>query len=148
MSAPEVADSVIDALNSNKYDFLAVNFANPDMVGHTGNLEAAISAVETVDIQLGRVVNIAQQLDYSIIVTADHGNADRMYDSKSKKPITAHTASDVPFILVLNDRLKSKFPKFKLRSNGLLGNIAPTILELLDIHKPHEMTCESLIQRF
>jgi 2,3-bisphosphoglycerate-independent phosphoglycerate mutase len=145
MSAVEVGDSIIDAINSQNYDFLAVNFANPDMVGHTGNLEAAIKAVESVDSNLERVINAGKELEYSIIVVADHGNADCMVDLNTKKPMTAHTASNVPFIFILNDFHKKQFPKLVLRNDGVLGNIAPTILQLFHIPKPSEMTCESLI---
>lgn len=146
MSADEVAGCIITALESNNFDVLAVNFANPDMVGHTGNLPATIKAIETVDYHLGRVIDIAQKNNYTIIVTADHGNAELMIDKKTKKPHTAHTSSNVPFILILNDDLKKMYPgKIELRQNGILGDIAPTILELLNIPKPHEMTCESLI---
>jgi 2,3-bisphosphoglycerate-independent phosphoglycerate mutase len=145
MSAAEVGDSIISALNSNEFDFLAVNFANPDMVGHTGNLEAAIKAIEIVDTNLGRVVRTARNNKYSIIITADHGNAERMLDLKTNKPHTAHTPSNVPFILVLDDELKNDFQKILLRSDGILGDIGPTILQLLDVPKPEEMTCKSLI---
>jgi len=146
MSAKEVGDSIISALDSNDFDFLAVNFANPDMVGHTGNLQAAIKAIEYVDRNLGRVLNAAQRNGYTIIVTADHGNAERMIDTKTNKPHTAHTSSDVPFILILNDEQAKIFNgEIKLRKKGILGDIAPTILELMGIPKPVEMTCDSLI---
>jgi 2,3-bisphosphoglycerate-independent phosphoglycerate mutase len=145
MSAAEVADSIISAINTQNYAFLAVNFANPDMVGHTGNLEAAIKAVEVVDNNLARVISAGKEQDYSIIVTADHGNADCMVDLETKKPMTAHTASNVPFILILNDFHKKQVPNLKLRNDGVLGNIAPTILKLFNIPKPAEMTCKSLI---
>ncbi len=147
MSAAEVADSIIDALNSKKYDFLAVNFANPDMVGHTGNLKAAIKAIETVDKQLGRVLEISRNLDLTTIVTSDHGNADQMLNQTTGKPHTAHTANDVPFILLLKSGLQSSYTdQIKFRAGGVLGNIAPTILELLGLPKPKEMTCNSLLK--
>jgi 2,3-bisphosphoglycerate-independent phosphoglycerate mutase len=146
MSAQEVGDSIIKALKSNEFDFLAVNFANPDMVGHTGNLPAAIKAIEHVDCNLGRVLDIGQMGGYNIIVTADHGNAERMLDPKTNKPHTAHTPSDVPFILILNNESTKLFGSHvQLRADGILGDIAPTILELFGIPKPVEMTCESLI---
>ena len=145
MSAFEVGDSIIGAISSNKYDFLSVNFANPDMVGHTGNLSAAIKAVECVDQNLGRVIELAQKHGYNIMVTADHGNADCMEDPITHKPMTAHTANNVPFIIIMNEALRKKHPKLKLRSGGILGNIAPTILELMEIPKPNVMTCDSLI---
>jgi 2,3-bisphosphoglycerate-independent phosphoglycerate mutase len=147
MSAAEVADSIIDALNSNKYDFLAVNFANPDMVGHTGNLKAAIKAIETVDGQLGRVLNISRELDYTTIITSDHGNADQMVSHTTGKPHTAHSPSDVPFILLLNSELQSSMAnQIEFRTGGVLGSIAPTILELFRLPKPKEMTCGSLLK--
>ena len=148
MSAPEVADSLIEALGSEQFEFLTVNFANPDMVGHTGNLEAAISAVETVDFHLGRVLKVSNKHGYSTIVTADHGNADQMIDPEAGKQFTAHTANNVPFILLLSPEHQtdlSNSKPVKIRNDGLLGNIAPTILELMGIPKPPEMTCESLL---
>jgi 2,3-bisphosphoglycerate-independent phosphoglycerate mutase len=145
MSASEVAESIIDALDSQQFESLAVNFANPDMVGHTGNLEAAIKAVEFVDHNLGRVINVAQKRKYSVIVTADHGNADQMIDYETGKPHTAHTSNNVPFILILDPDATCYRKSLKLRDDGLLGNIAPTILELFDIPKPAEMSCKSLL---
>jgi 2,3-bisphosphoglycerate-independent phosphoglycerate mutase len=148
MSAPEVADSLITALKSNRFGFLAANFANPDMVGHTGNLKAAIKAVEAVDHQLGRVIKNAQDMGYTTIVTADHGNAEQMIDTATGKPFTAHTNNKVPFILLLDNGLAEEYSAgVSLRENGLLGNIAPTILELMDIPKPEAMSCSSLIRR-
>jgi 2,3-bisphosphoglycerate-independent phosphoglycerate mutase len=145
MSALEVADAINEAINSEKYHFLSANFANPDMVGHTGNLKAAIKAVEFVDQNLANVLKVANDHNYSVIVTADHGNADCMVDPETNKPMTAHTANNVPFIVILNEALNKKFPTLKIRKDGLLGNIAPTILQLFDIPKPREMTCRSLI---
>jgi 2,3-bisphosphoglycerate-independent phosphoglycerate mutase len=145
MSAAEVAESIIEAIDSERFNFLSVNFANPDMVGHTGNLKAAIKAVEFVDQNLARVLKAANDHNYSVIVTADHGNADCMIDLKTDKPMTAHTASNVPFIVILNDAMNKKYPTLKIRNGGLLGNIAPTILQLFGIPKPVEMTCKSLI---
>lgn len=146
MSAPEVADCMIEAINFEKYEFLAVNFANLDMVGHTGNLKAAIAAVEAVDSNLGRVVKSAKERGYFTIVTADHGNAEQMIDYQTGKPHTAHTSNNVPFILLPTTEVEAKYKKqLRLASNGLLGSIAPTILEILDIKKPAEMTCKSLL---
>ncbi|WP_455391784.1 2,3-bisphosphoglycerate-independent phosphoglycerate mutase [[Eubacterium] cellulosolvens] len=147
MSAAEVGDSIIQALRLNQYEFLAVNFANPDMVGHTGNLKAAIKAVETVDYHLGRVVSTAEELGYTTIVTADHGNAEQMINETTGKPHTAHSANDVPFILIPSPSERDKMLRtVKLRRDGLLGNIAPTILVLMGLQKPPVMTCESLIK--
>ncbi len=149
MSAVEVADTIIDALSTRQFEFLAVNFANPDMVGHTGNLPAAIKAVEVVDQNLGRVMKSAQEHDYTMIVTADHGNADQMLDYTTGEPHTAHTANNVPFILILAKELQKRSQKpitFKNMPKRLLGNIAPTILDLMGLPKPAEMTCSSLLK--
>jgi 2,3-bisphosphoglycerate-independent phosphoglycerate mutase len=118
-------------------DFILVNFANPDMVGHTGNYEAAVKAVMTVDICLGKLLEEAENNFYKVIITADHGNIDTMLDEKNN-PVTTHTLEKVPFIIVDNN--------LKLKNEGDLTNIAPTILEYMDIAKPKEMKdTESLI---
>jgi 2,3-bisphosphoglycerate-independent phosphoglycerate mutase len=147
MSAVEVAESVIEAIASKNYDFIAVNFANPDMVGHTGNLEAAIQAIETVDRNVGHVLKTSQECGYTTIVTSDHGNADQMMNTTTNVPHTAHSANDVPFILIPEPTLSASYKKsIQLRSGGLLGNIAPTILNLMDLQIPPEMTCKSLLK--
>ena len=141
MSAFAVKDAVIKAIDKDKYDFILVNFANCDMVGHTANLEAAIIAAETVDKCVGEVVEKVKLKKGITIVTADHGNAELMLDPKTKQPISTHTTNPVPFILV-----SDKHRDVKLR-NGILADIAPTILELMQIEKPKEMTGNSLIQK-
>lgn len=147
MSAAEVAESIMDAIKSNQFDFLAVNFANPDMVGHTGNLKAAIKAIETVDYNLGRVLEVARDGGYTIIVTSDHGNADQMINIETGNPHTAHSPNNVPFILLPEKSVSQDIVKsIKLRSDGLLGSIAPTILKLMELPKPKLMTCDSLIK--
>ncbi len=133
MSAPEVGDKLCEALKSEKFELAILNFANPDMVGHTGVFEAAVKAVEAVDIQLERVVTNALKHDYSVIVIADHGNADRMYESDGS-PHTAHTTAPVPFILV------SKNTTYTAVKDGILADVAPSLLKLLNIEKPEEMT--------
>ncbi len=138
MSAYEVTDKVVDAIKSEKYNCIILNFANPDMVGHTGNLEAAISAVEAVDECVGKVVEAMLEKDGTILITADHGNAEQMIDYKTGDPHTAHTTNPVPLILVSNEE------KYKIKS-GKLADLAPTLLELLGIQKPEEMTGESLL---
>lgn len=138
MSAPEVTGTALEQLAQDKYKVIIMNYANPDMVGHTGNLEAAVKAVETVDSSLGRLVEAVLGRDGVVIFTADHGNAERMKD-ETGEPFTAHTVDPVPFILIGND-----VSGLKLRK-GRLEDIAPTMLDLLGIDKPGEMTGESLI---
>lgn len=138
MSAERVCDEVIKALRSQAYDFICVNFANPDMVGHSGNLEATIKAVETVDIMLGRIIKeVKYNPEVEMLITADHGNAEQIYDSTTNLPMTSHTLFDVPIIYFGNRNIK-------LRKGGL-SDIAPTILELMGISKPDEMKGVSLI---
>ncbi len=137
MSAPEVGDKLTEALKSEKYDLVVLNFANPDMVGHTGVFEAAVAAVEAVDAQLKRVITTAREHGYSALVIADHGNADRMYE-KDGSPHTAHTTVPVPCILVDDTHKNVKL------SNGKLADVAPTLLKLLDLPKPPEMTGSAL----
>ncbi|HHY82464.1 MAG TPA: 2,3-bisphosphoglycerate-independent phosphoglycerate mutase [Clostridiales bacterium] len=142
MSAPEVTEEAIRRIESGKYDVMILNFANCDMVGHTGVLEAAIKAVETVDTCLGKVVSAVQKMGGTVLITADHGNAEQMVDYETGEPHTAHTSNIVPFILV-NDNLKN----VELREGGRLADIAPTMLELMNLEKPQEMTGESLIKK-
>ncbi|MEN8256440.1 MAG: 2,3-bisphosphoglycerate-independent phosphoglycerate mutase [Thermodesulfobacteriota bacterium] len=139
MSAVEVTDALLAKLDSGFFDLIILNFANADMVGHTGIQQAAIAACETVDSCLGKLVNKVQELSGSVLITADHGNSDKMYDPKAKEPYTAHTLNPVPFILV-NDVLRGK----ELHNGGALKDIAPTILRLLDLNVPAEMEGESL----
>lgn len=138
MSAPEVGDKLCAALKTGKYGLVVLNFANPDMVGHTGVFEAAVKAVETVDVQLKRVVNTALENDYKIIIIADHGNADCMYQTDGS-PHTAHTTAPVPFIVI------DPKNKHATARNGILADVAPSLLKLLEIPKPPEMTGNSLI---
>jgi 2,3-bisphosphoglycerate-independent phosphoglycerate mutase len=131
MSAFKIENKAEELLNSKKYDFVLINFANPDMVGHTGDFNATVKAVKTTDKCLSRLVPIAQKNDYTIIITADHGNAEqKLYSDGSV--CTAHTTNDVPFILVSEDK------NLKLK-NGALYNIAPTILKIMNVKKPREM---------
>lgn len=136
MSAYEVTDKVVEAINSRKYDVIILNYANCDMVGHTGVFEAAKKAVETVDACVGRVVDAVSSIGGISVITADHGNADCMMDSDGKTPFTAHTTNPVPFVIVGADvRL----------SDGKLADIAPTMLDLMGVNQPEEMTGKSLI---
>ncbi|OQX71472.1 phosphoglycerate mutase (2,3-diphosphoglycerate-independent) [Candidatus Parcubacteria bacterium 4484_255] len=141
MSANKICQRICKEIQSERPNFIALNFANTDMVGHTGNLKAAIKAVECVDNNLKKLVNLAQKEKYSIIVTADHGNAEEMIDLKTGEIKTTHTINPVPFILV-----SSEFKSAKLRNDGSLADVAPTILRLLGIKKPKEMKGQSLIR--
>ena len=138
MSAYEVTDKVCEALENDKYDVVILNFANTDMVGHTGSLQAAIKAVEAVDECVGRIVKIIEEKQGNLLITADHGNAEQMIDYKTGEPHTAHTTNPVPLILVTED------DKLKIKE-GKLADLAPTMLELLGIEKPEEMTGESIL---
>ena len=138
MSAPIVTEKVVEAINEDKYNAIILNFANPDMVGHTGSLPAAIKAVETIDECVQKVVDAMLAHNGTILITADHGNCEQMIDYKTGEPHTAHTTNPVPLILVTNnDELKVK--------SGKLADLAPTMLEILGIEKPEEMTGESIL---
>ena len=139
MSAPEVADQLVQAIEK-QYDLIVVNFANPDMVGHTGVLEAAIKACEAVDTGLGRAVAALRAVGGAMIVTADHGNCEQMWDPVTNGPHTAHTVNPVPVILFGG-------PKgVTLRAGGRLADLAPTLLQLMGLPQPPEMTGQSLLQ--
>ncbi len=140
MSAFEVTDEVEKRIASGEYDVIILNYANCDMVGHTGVMEAAVEAVETVDKCVGRVVEAVRARGGKVIVTADHGNAEQMWDYETNQPHTAHTSNPVPFILI-DDTRKG----VTLREGGRLADIVPTMLELMGLDKPEEMTGESLI---
>lgn len=135
MSVGEVTETVLNVME-NDYDFILVNFANPDMVGHTGNIEATISAIEICDFCLGKIFEKAKENFYELIITADHGNAEKMLN-KDGTPITSHTTSKVPFILCNEN--------YKLKKEGSLKDIIPTIIDIYEIKKPDVMTGESLL---
>ena len=137
MSANEVTDKVVEAIESQKYDCIILNYANPDMVGHTGSLEAAIKAIETIDTCVGRVVEAIEKVNGVALITADHGNSEQMIDYTTGEPHTAHTTNPVPLILVGK--------KAKLKP-GRLADLAPTMLDIMGIEKPIEMTGTSLIE--
>ncbi|MBE5982206.1 2,3-bisphosphoglycerate-independent phosphoglycerate mutase [Lacrimispora sp. AGF001] len=141
MSAPVVCDKLVEAVTSGKYDVIIVNFANPDMVGHTGIEDAAIKAIETVDACVGRTVDAVKEMNGVMFICADHGNAEQLLDYETGEPFTAHTTNPVPFILVNAD------PACKLREGGCLADIAPTLIELMGMEQPKEMTGKSLIVR-
>ena len=141
MSAYQLTNSIIKAIKQHKYDFIVINYANPDMVGHTGNLEATIEAINVVDKCLAKLFEQIQLVNGTLIITADHGNADYMIDQNGNA-CTSHSTNLVPFIIV-NNNVKN----VNLRSNGSLADIAPTILDLLNIKTPKDMNGQSLIER-
>ncbi|HOK94253.1 MAG TPA: 2,3-bisphosphoglycerate-independent phosphoglycerate mutase [Candidatus Pacearchaeota archaeon] len=142
MSAPKLTKVVIEKLNSRKYNFICMNFANPDMIGHTGDFKAGIKACEAVDRCLGEIVENAFKNDFVSIITADHGNIEEMINLETGEVDTNHSKNPVPFILV-NPALENK--NTKLQSGGRLANVAPTVLKLMNIQKPKEMDKKSLI---
>ena len=139
MSAYEVCDKLTDAIRSQKYDVIIINFANPDMVGHTGVESAAIQAVEAVDECVGKAVEALKEVDGQMFFCGDHGNAEQLVDYETGEPYTAHTTNPVPFILVNAD------PSYTLREGGCLADIAPTLIELMGMEQPKEMTGKSLL---
>ena len=141
MSAPEVCDKLTNAIRSLKYDVIVINFANPDMVGHTGVLDAPIKAVETVDTCVGKTVEAVKETGGVLFICADHGNCEQEIDYETGEPWTAHTTNPVPFILVNAD------PSFGLRDGGRLCDIVPTLIDIMGMEKPKEMTGESLLIR-
>ncbi len=139
MSAYEVCGKLVNAVKSQEYDVIIVNFANPDMVGHTGIENAAIKAIETVDECVGKAVAAVKEADGQMFICADHGNAEKLVDDETGEPFTAHTTNPVPFILVNAD------PAYTLKEGGKLADIVPTLIELMGMEKPDEMTGESLL---
>jgi 2,3-bisphosphoglycerate-independent phosphoglycerate mutase len=140
MSAADVMNFVLKEIDSGRSELLIVNFANGDMVGHTGVLEAAVKAVQTVDACVGKIVDATLKAGGSLVITADHGNCEQMINPETGGPHTAHTTYDVPLIVV-EPGLEGK----KLREGGRLADIAPTVLALMGLEKPSEMTGESLL---
>lgn len=141
MSAYEVCDKLVEAIKSCKYDMIIINFANPDMVGHTGIENAAIKAVEAVDECVGKAVEALKSVDGQMFICADHGNAEQLVDYGTGAPFTAHTTNPVPFILVNYDSA------YTLREGGCLADIAPTLIEMMGMEQPKEMTGKSLLQK-
>ncbi len=139
MSAPDVTDHFVEAIHAG-HDLIVCNYANPDMVGHTGDLDAAKAACEAVDAGLGQVLAALEQVGGAMIVTADHGNCETMWDDSTNGPHTAHTTNPVPVILFGG-------PDGISLSGGRLADLAPTLLELMDLPQPAEMTGKSLIRR-
>ncbi len=139
MSAYQVCEGLISSIKSDKYDVIIVNFANPDMVGHTGVEDAAIKAIEVIDECVGKTVEAIKEVNGQLFICADHGNAEQLVDYETGVPFTAHTTNPVPFILVNAD------PAYKLREGGCLADIAPTLIELMGMTQPKEMTGKSLL---
>lgn len=137
MSAIELTTKLVAAITSGSYDCIVCNYANCDMVGHTGNFKAAVKAVETIDNCMAAIESAALEVNAQVLITADHGNAEKMLDTTTKQPHTAHTCNPVPLIYIGSRKLQLK--------NGILADIAPTILDLLNIEQPAEMTGHSLI---
>jgi 2,3-bisphosphoglycerate-independent phosphoglycerate mutase len=139
MSAYSVAEKLSEAIESLKYDVIIVNFANPDMVGHTGIVDAAVKAVEAIDECVGKVYDSLIKVDGQMFVCADHGNVEQLIDYETGEPFTAHTTNPVPFILVNYDKA------YGLKEDGCLADIAPTMIEMMGMTKPAEMTGKSLL---
>ena len=139
MSAYEVCDKLTEAIKSDKYDVIIINFANPDMVGHTGVEAAAIKAVEAVDECVGKAVDAIKEVGGVMFICADHGNAEQLLDYETGEPFTAHTTNQVPFILVNYDEA------YTLKEDGCLADIVPTLIEIMGKEQPVEMTGKSLL---
>ena len=137
MSAEEVTDKLVEAIKGDKFDVIICNYANPDMVGHSGNFEATVKAIEALDGCLGRLVDAITSKDGEMLITADHGNAEQMRGEGTGQAHTAHTSNPVPFIYVGERELK-------LGDSGTLADVAPTMLYLLGLQKPNEMNGHSL----
>ena len=141
MSAVEVGEKLVEAIKADKYDVIIVNFANPDMVGHTGIVDAAVKAIEVVDGCVGKAVEALKEVGGAMFICADHGNAEQLIDYDTQDPFTAHTTNPVPFILVNYDEA------YTLREGGCLADIAPTLIEMMGLEQPVEMTGKSLLVR-
>ena len=139
MSAPEITDTVIQNIGKRKFGFILVNFANADMVGHTGNLPAAVKAIEVLDECLGKIIKAMRNEKGHLLITADHGNIEQMIDPVTKQVHTAHTTYPVPFYYIPPD------PKKVNLRDGILADFAPTILKIMGIEVPEEMTGKNLI---
>ncbi len=142
MSAYELTNLLINKIREEKYPFILINFANPDMVGHTGNIQATILSIKTIDNCLGRIVQEALAFNSSVIITADHGNAEQKINPQTGEISTEHTSNPVPFIFIDN-RFQGRYTKLP---TGILADIAPTILAVLDIPKPEQMTGRNLLE--
>jgi 2,3-bisphosphoglycerate-independent phosphoglycerate mutase len=146
MSAAEVTERAVEALTRRIYSLIVINYANPDMVGHTGNYEATVQALEVVDHCVGKLLSATVAVGGTTLLLADHGNAEMMWDEEGN-PWTAHTTNPVPFILVEGEdrKIYGRGNAVELRTGGCLADVAPTILEILSLPQPQEMTGESLL---
>lgn len=140
MSVEEVSDKLAAAIRSGKYDTFICNMANPDMVGHSGDLQACIKAVEAVDTALGKIYAALEEMGGEMIVTADHGNVEELWDEKTNSPLTSHTTNPVPLVIVSHER-------YNLRNDGCLPDVIPTLLDMMGLEIPAEMTAKSLIAK-
>ena len=147
MSAAGVTAALLTAIEREQYDFIVVNYANPDMVGHTGIIPAVITACETVDAGMGQAVAAVQARGGAVIIIADHGNAEQLIDPEAGGPHTAHTTNPVPCILVAGAGLGLGKDEVRLRSGGRLADLAPTLLALMGLSPAEDMTGENLIER-
>lgn len=138
MSAPELTEKLVEAIRSSHYDLIVCNFANPDMVGHTGNFDATVKAIEAIDLAIGQIISALKDVGGECLITADHGNAERMHDVETEQPHTAHTSEPVPFLYVGR--------KADIMSDGSLKDVAPTLLHLMGLDVPKEMTGQVLIE--
>ena len=138
MSAYEVTDKVLEAIDSDKYNCIILNYANPDLVGHTGNEEASIKALEALDTCVKQVVDAIKEVNGALLITADHGNSEQMIDYVTGEPYTAHTTNPVPLVVIGMGNKKVK--------EGKLADLAPTMLEIMGLEKPEDMTGESLLE--
>lgn len=147
MSAKTVTDGVMAAIDKREYSLIVINYANPDMVGHTGQMDATVNALQTVDTEIGRLVEAVVKAGGTTIIIADHGNAEYMWDEQ-QKPWTAHTTNPVPFILIEGETLKipGRGADVELRTDGRLADVAPTILDILQLPQPPEMTGQSMLK--
>ncbi len=150
MSAEEITEKIVKSVNSKKYDFIVANYANADMIGHTGNFNATVSAIEILDKEMGQLMTESLKANAALIITSDHGNADEMIDLLTGQPHTEHTSNPVPFYLIANDFKKEKTPEEvelgKIEVDGILADVTPTILELMGLPKSPEMTGKSLLR--
>ncbi|MDO8676183.1 MAG: 2,3-bisphosphoglycerate-independent phosphoglycerate mutase [Candidatus Azambacteria bacterium] len=150
MSAEEITEKIIESINSKKYDFIVVNYANADMIAHTGNFKSTVSAIEILDKEMGQLMAESLKANAVLIITSDHGNADEMIDLLTGQPHTEHTSNPVPFYLIANDFKQEKTPEEvelgKIGVDGILADVTPTILELLGLKQPPEMTGKSLLR--
>jgi 2,3-bisphosphoglycerate-independent phosphoglycerate mutase len=139
MSAPDITECLVNEIKNQHYDFIVCNFANPDMVGHTGNFAATVQAIETIDRCLGQIINALESVGGEALITADHGNAEMMFNKNTNQPHTAHTSDPVPFLFIGRNAVI-------IKENGKLSDIAPTILYLMGLPQPSEMTGETLLK--